>query len=82
MENSTGPLDSYNAYVAEYLIRAAADAQPSVFFRQVQAGFVLSSQEPTMPSCGDTFNDTNGTVAQLYQSENPTVTVWYNNQVS
>ena len=76
VENSTGPLDSYNAYVAEYLMRAAADAQPSVFFQQVQAGFVLSSQEPTMTSCGS------DTVAQIYQSENPTVTVWYNNQVS
>ena len=84
LENSTGPLDSYNAYVAEYLLRAAADAQPSVFFQQVQAGFVLSSREPSMPSCDDAFDDTNSTVAQIYQSENEnlTVTVWYNNQVS
>ena len=84
LENSNGPLDSYNAYVAEYLLRAAADAQPSVFFQQVQAGFVLSSREPSMSSCDDAFDDTNSTVAQIYQSENEnlTVTVWYNNQVS
>jgi len=84
LENSTGPLDSYNAYVAEYLLRAAADAQPSVFFQQVQAGFVLSSREPSMSVCGDVFAHTKSTVAQLYRSESErlTVTVWYNNQVS
>ena len=51
--NSTlGPLDSYNTYIAEYLIRVAFDLQPSVFFYQVQAGFVVSYQEPALSFCG------------------------------
>ena len=54
--NSTlGPLDSYNTYIAEYLIRVAFDVQPSVFFHQVQAGFVVSYQEPALSFCG--FSD-------------------------
>ena len=51
--NSTfGPLDSYNTYIAEYLIKVAFDLQPSVFFHQVQAGFVVSYQEPALSFCG------------------------------
>ena len=76
-------MDSDNTFVAEYLLRAAADDNPSVFFRQVQAGFVLSYWEPRNLYCP---SDDGGedTVAQKTDSnaENLTVTVWYNNQVS
>ena len=46
-----GPLDSDNTYIAEVLLRVADDLQPSVFFREVQAGFVVSYQEPALNFC-------------------------------
>ena len=46
-----GPLDSDNTYIAEVLMRVADDIQPSVFFREVQAGFVVSYQEPALSFC-------------------------------
>ena len=46
-----GPLDSDNTYIAEVLLRVADDLQPSVFFREVQAGFVVSYQEPALSFC-------------------------------
>ena len=56
---------------------------PSVFFRQVQAGFVLSYWEPRSLYCPSDNDDGEYTVAQETDSnaENLTVTVWYNNQV-
>lgn len=47
-----GPLDSDNTYVAEYLLGVSDDLQPSVFFQEVQAGFVVSYQEPALTLCG------------------------------
>ena len=46
-----GPLDSDNTYIAEVLLGVADDIQPSVFFREVQAGFVVSYQEPALSFC-------------------------------
>ena len=46
-----GPLDSDNTYIAEVLLRVADELQPSVFFREVQAGFVVSYQEPALSFC-------------------------------
>ena len=50
-DSISGPLDSDNTFVAEYLIRAADNLQPSVFFQEVQAGFVVSYQEPPLSFC-------------------------------
>ena len=49
--NSTGLLDSDNTYVTEYLLKVAKDLQPSVFFQRIQAGFVMSYQEPALSFC-------------------------------
>jgi hypothetical protein len=46
-----GPLDSDNTYIAEVLLGVADDLQPNVFFREVQAGFVVSYQEPALSFC-------------------------------
>ena len=37
--------------MAEYLIEVADKLQPSVFFQEVQAGFVVSYQEPPISFC-------------------------------
>ena len=47
----SGPLDSDNTYIAEYLLRVSDDLLPSVFFHEVQAGFVVSYQEPALSFC-------------------------------
>ncbi|CAI8011243.1 Phospholipid-transporting ATPase ABCA1 [Geodia barretti] len=47
----SGPLDSDNTFVAEYLIGIADKLEPSVFFQDVQAGFVVSYQEPPLSFC-------------------------------
>ena len=52
-----GPLDSDNTYIAEVLLRVADDLQPSVYFRELQAGFVVSYQEPALSFCA-LSNDT------------------------
>lgn len=74
--NSTlGPLDSYNTYIAEYLIRVAFDLQPSVFFHRVQAGFVVSYQEPALSFCGlSDPTDTRGiiTILEAFYYDNNT----------
>ena len=46
-----GPLDSDNTFIAEYLISVADKLQPSVLFREVAAGFVVSYQEPSLSFC-------------------------------
>lgn len=50
-QSISGPLDSDNTFVAEYLIEVADKLQPSVFFQEVQAGFVVSYQEPPITFC-------------------------------
>ena len=47
----SGPLDTDNTFVAEYLIGEADRLKPSVFFQDVQAGFVVSYLEPSLSFC-------------------------------
>ena len=71
IDNSTGPLDSDNTYIAEYLVKVATDVQPSVFFQQVQAGFVISHQEPAVSFCGisdGTSKELSGLLEILYHT--------------
>ena len=68
LNNSTGLLDSDNTYVAEYLLRVAADLQPSVFFQRVQAGFVVSYQEPVLSFCGQTNETLNVELSDLIEA--------------
>ena len=49
--SAAGPLDSDNTFIAEYLLEASNDLQPLVFFQEVQAGFVVSYQEPALAFC-------------------------------
>ena len=75
----TGPLDNYDHYIAEYLLRRSGDILPSVFFRRVQAGFVFGYDEHTdmRPQCYSGIPSQNVTS----HMNNFTATVWYNNQV-
>ena len=51
-DNATsGPLDSFNTFVAELLLREADDDDPSVFFRENQAGIVVSRRDPPYSVC-------------------------------
>ena len=78
--NTTGPLDSDNTFVAEYLLRKATKRVPSVFFQEVQAGFVFGYNEPMQKQCdNETYS-----VSQVYFADDDqslTATIWYNNQV-
>ena len=47
----SGLLDSYNTFVAELLLREADDDDPSVFFRENQAGIVVSFRDPPYSVC-------------------------------
>lgn len=70
-ETATGPLDSDNTFIAEYLVRVAADVQPSVFFQQVQAGFVVSYQEPAIsfcPTSSSVSQELSGLIKILYHN--------------
>ena len=61
-ENPTGRLDDDNIYVAEHLLTLANKNLPSVFFRQQQAGFVVTSnRKPAFSFCGysDPYPSTN-----------------------
>ena len=96
-QQPSGPVDSNNHFVAEYLLRRADDLVRSVFFRRVQAGFVFSNNEPLDGCCvsrndygsgsmcslepGFTDDEVNPT-SQLYINTSLTATVWYSNQVS
>ena len=85
------PLNSRNHFVAEHFLRTARGDRRSTFFRNVQAAFVLTSNEPNDGDCPCdnenqcTMNDYSNTPSKLYNvsasSDIPTVTVWYNNQV-
>ena len=83
----TEPLNSRNHFVAEYFLQTARGDRRSMFFRNVQTAFVLTSNEPNDGDCpcNDTVNDYSNTTSKLYNvnasSDIPTVTVWYNNQV-
>ena len=46
-DDLSGPLDSDNTFVAEYLLRKADDLVRSVFFQRYQAGFVFGYNEQT-----------------------------------
>ena len=51
----SGRLDSDDIYAAEHLLNVAENQDPSVFFRRVQAGFLVSSKrEPSFSLCGCT----------------------------
>ena len=82
----SGPLDSRNHYVAEYLLRHSDDIARSVFFRRVQAGFVFS-EESGVDGCSSFCADSAQqfcTIPSLVYSPNETnltATIWYNNQV-
>ena len=53
----SGPLESENVFIAEVLLRLAADLTPDVFFRRFQAGFSLTTREPRHSVCGCTQPD-------------------------
>ena len=76
----TGPLESDNHYVAEYLLTKAGEQLPSVFFRRVQAGFVFGYTEHVASD----LNCLADTPSQTFtlSTNNLTATIWYNNQVS
>ena len=76
----TGPLESDNHYVAEYLVRQAGEQLPSVFFRRVQAGFVFGYNEHVDRDL-DCLTDTPSRTFSP-STNNLTATIWYNNQVS
>ena len=94
-DDLSGPLDSDNTFVAEYLLRKANDLVRSVFFQRYQAGFVFGYNEQTPETGICSLSDVPGNLAQLnstvfypaqfYQAEsrsrNLTATIWYNNQV-
>ena len=63
--DAVGPLDSDNTFIAEYLVKVADDLKPSVFFQQVQAGFVVSYQEPALSFCGLANKSRNEEIARL-----------------
>ena len=42
--NPSGPLESENVYVAEYLLSVSAAVEATVFFRQFQAGFTVTKK--------------------------------------
>ena len=48
----SGPLESNNIYIAEYLLQTADSIKPDVFFRRFQAGFSLGYSEPSYSICG------------------------------
>ena len=47
----SGPLDTHSTFIAEYLLGVADKLEPSVFFHEVQAGFVVSYLEPPLSFC-------------------------------
>lgn len=55
----SGTLSSVNTYVAEYLISEAIAADPAVFYRQYQAGFTITEQDPILSVCGCGRDDRN-----------------------
>ena len=66
-DGAVGPLDSDNTFIAEYLVKVADDLKPSVFFQRVQAGFVVSYQEPALSFCGLTDKSRNEEIARLLE---------------
>ena len=76
----SGPLDSRNHYVAEYLLRHSDDIARSVFFRRVQAGFVFS-EESRVDGCSSFCNEPTLQFCTIPSLTNLTATIWYNNQV-
>ena len=82
----SGPLDSNNTFVAEYILREADRVEPSIYFQRAQAGFVFGYREPTDLFCPDSSgpDDSIPNVPQFseFNSDNLTATVWYNNQVA
>ena len=51
---TTGPLDTTNTFVAEYLLRSASKLGAVPFFRTYQAGFTVAAQDPIISACGCT----------------------------
>ena len=91
------PLNSRNHFVAEYFLEEARRVERSVFFSNVQAAFVFTTNEPSEDVCSsdsvdpelmfteDLISKYNNTPSRLYNesdSNSLTVTIWYNNQVT
>ena len=50
--NSSGRVESENVFIDELLLRKGNEMDPVVYVRNIQAGFVLSYQDPPYSVCG------------------------------
>ena len=78
--NSTGRLDSDNTYIAEYLLREADRADiPLDFFREYQAGFVITSErDPAFSVCGCSIRSETCELFPLFESADVNECPYYN----
>ena len=49
--DSTGPLDTTNTFIMEYILRLASKTGAVPFFRVYQAGFTVATQDPIISAC-------------------------------